>query len=84
MVEHRTFRSRRPGSKPPPPFRSLGNFVYPTLHVSFGRDSKSCWSLLSGAYSRGSKRPHTGKWKIPAVDSIIIEKENSENKPLLC
>ena len=22
-------------------FRSLGNFVHPTLHVSFGRDSKA-------------------------------------------
>ena len=31
-----------------PPFRNLGNFV--TLHspVSFGRDTKSWWSLLSG------------------------------------
>ena len=29
--------------------------------VSFGRDTKSCWSLLSGVYARGSKRSHTGK-----------------------
>ena len=29
------------GSIPPPPFRSLGNFVHPTLPVSFGRDTES-------------------------------------------
>ena len=34
------------GSFPPPPFRSLGNFVHPTLPVSFGRDTKSRWSKL--------------------------------------
>ena len=34
------------GSIPPPPFRSLGNFVHPTLLVSFGRDTKSRWSKL--------------------------------------
>ena len=41
VVECRTFRSRGPGFKSPPSFRSLGNFVYPTLPVSFGRDSKA-------------------------------------------
>ena len=51
------------------PFRNLGNFVHPTLPVSFGRDTKSRWSLLSGVYARGSKRPHTGKWKKLVVDS---------------
>ena len=29
-----------------------------TLPVSFGRDTKSRWSLLSGVYARGSKTPH--------------------------
>ena len=43
-----------------PPFRNLGDFVRPTLPVSFGRDTKSRWSLLSGVYGRGSKRSHTG------------------------
>ena len=28
--------------------------------ASFGRDSISRWSLLSGVYARGSKRSHTG------------------------
>ena len=48
-------------SKPPPPFRNLGNFVNPTLPVPIRRDSKRRWSLLSGVYgyARGSKRPHT-------------------------
>ena len=40
------------------PFGNFGNFLYPTLPVSFGRDTKSRWSLLSGVYARGSKRPH--------------------------
>ncbi|KAI0211911.1 hypothetical protein LSAT2_003218 [Lamellibrachia satsuma] len=42
------------GSIPPPPFRSLDNFVHPTLSVSFGRDSKSRWSLLPDVYARGT------------------------------
>ena len=59
VVERRAFGQR----EPPLPFQSLGNFIYPTLPVSFGRDSKNCWSLLSGVYARGSKRSHAGKWK---------------------
>ena len=44
-----------------PRFRNLGNFVHLTLPVSFGRDTKSRWSLLSGVYARGSKKiPHRG------------------------
>ena len=43
-----------------PPFRNLGNFYTPHLPVSFGSDTKSRWSLLSGVYARGSKRSHTG------------------------
>ena len=78
------------GSIPPPPFQSLGNFFHPTLPVSFRRDgksrwsllsgvyargSKSRWSLLSGVYARGSKRSHAGKWKNPVMDSITLEKD---------
>ena len=47
-------------SDPHPPFRSLTNFVHPNLPVSFGRDTKSCWSLISGVYARGSKYPTQG------------------------
>ena len=43
-----------------PPFRNLGNFVHPTFAMSFGRDTKSRSSLLSGVYARESKRSHTG------------------------
>ena len=39
---------------------AIGNYVYPTFPVSFGRDTKSRWSLLSGIYARGSKIFHTG------------------------
>ena len=31
------------------------NFIHLTLPVSFGRDTKSRWSLLSGVYARGSQ-----------------------------
>ena len=37
----------------------LWQFSYPTLPVSFARDTKSSWSLLSGVYARGSKISHT-------------------------
>ena len=33
---------------------------FPLLPVSFGRDTKSRWSLLSGVYARASKRSYTG------------------------
>ena len=42
------------------PLRNFGNSVYPTLPVSFGGDTKSRRSLLSGVYARGSKIPQTG------------------------
>ena len=42
------------------PLGNFGNFLYPTLPVSFGRDTKRRWSLLSGVYARGSKISHTG------------------------
>ena len=58
------------GSIPPPLFQNLANFIHPTLPVSFGRDSKSCWSLLSGVCAKGSKRSQAGKWKKPVMDSL--------------
>ena len=36
----------------------FGNSVYPALPVSFGGDSKSRRSLLSGVYASRSKRSH--------------------------
>ena len=41
-------------------FGIFGNSVYPALPVSFGGDTKSRRSLLSGVYARGIKIPHTG------------------------
>ena len=48
----------RPGSNPATvtSLRNFGNSVYPALPVSFGGDTKSRRSLLSGVYARGSKR----------------------------
>ena len=48
------------GSNPAEAVWKLGNFLYPTLPVSFRRDTKSRWPLLSGVYARGSERSHTG------------------------
>ena len=42
------------------PLQNLGKFVYPTLPVSFGGDTKRHRSLLSGVYARVSKISHTG------------------------
>ena len=80
VVECRASGRRDRGSKPPLPFQSLGNFIYPTLPVSFGGDSKSCWSLLSGVYARGNKRSHAGKWKTPVMDSLTLEKDTLKNQ----
>ena len=53
-------RGDRVSSPPTAVSKLKGNFVHPTLPVSFGRDTKSCWSLQSGVYARRSKRSHTG------------------------
>ena len=39
--------------------RNFYNYVYPTLPVSFRGYTKSCLSLLSGVYAKGSKIAHT-------------------------
>ena len=46
------------GSNPAEAVWKLWQSPLPTLPVSFGRDTKSRWSLLSGVYARGSKRSH--------------------------
>ena len=48
------------GSNPSGATWKLGKFVYPTLPVYFGCDTITHWSLLSGVYTRGSKRSHPG------------------------
>ena len=49
-----------PGSNPAvlTSLRDFGNSVHPALPVSFGGDTKSRQSLLSGVYARGSKISH--------------------------
>ena len=41
-----------------PTCRHFETFVHVTLPLSFGRNTKSRGSLLSGVYARGSKRSH--------------------------
>ena len=50
-----------------------GNSVYPALPVSFGGDTKSRRSLLSGVYARGSKRSHQSALEcVTVVESTTL------------
>ena len=56
--------------------RNFGNSVYPALPVSFGGDTKSSRSLLSGAYARGSKRSHQSTLEcVTVMDSTTHSKK---------
>ena len=55
--------------------RNFANSVYPALPVSFGGDTKSRRSLLSGVYARGSKRPRQSALEcVTVVDSTAHSK----------
>ena len=67
----------RPGSNPATvtSLRNFGNSVYRALPVSFGGDTKSRRSLLSGVYARGSKRSHQSALEcVTVVDSTTHSK----------
>ena len=70
----------RPGSNPTLVnkfrFGTFGNSIYPSLPVSFGWDTKSRWSLLSGVYARGSKRSHQS-----ALECVTVVDSTSHSKP---
>ena len=54
--------------------------TYPTMPVSFGGDTKSGRSLLSGVYARVSKRSHQSALEICNLSwtpHSILEKDNS-------
>ena len=63
------------------PLRNLGNFVllYHTLPVSFGRDTTSRWSLLSGVYARGSNISHIGGKCVTSRGLHSLTNDNSLN-----
>ena len=61
----------------------LGQFHSPLFAVSFGRDRKSCWSLLCGIYVKGSKRSKAGKWKKSVIDSFTLESSKISKQILL-
>ena len=60
LVEHQTVNRGDGGSIPPTAVSKLRQFCSPHIYMSFGRDNKSRWSLLSGVYAKGSKISHTG------------------------
>ena len=67
----------RPGSNPAAAtsLRTFGNSVYLALPLSFGGDTKSRRSLLSGVYARGSKRSHQSALAcVTVVDSTTHSK----------
>ena len=53
----------------------LWQFRLPRLPVSFGWDTKSRWSLLSGVYARGSKRSHQS-----ALECVTVVDSTSHSK----
>ena len=55
VVDRRTGSRGDSGSIPP-----IAVSFTPHLPVSFRRDTKSRWSLLSGVYARGSERSNSG------------------------
>ena len=74
----------RPGSNPATvtSLRNFGNSVYPALPVSFGGDTKSRRSLLSGVYARGSKRSHQSALEcVTVVDSTTHSKKKTPRPP---
>ena len=75
VAEHRAFGRDDRASKPPPPFRSLGNFVHPTLPVSFGRDGKT-----GGPFCLVSMPGERKEGKTPVMDSLILEKDILKNQ----
>ena len=62
--------------------RKFGNSVCPALPVSFGGDTKSGRSLLSGVYARGSKISHQSALEMCNLSwtpHYSLEKDNSLN-----
>ena len=61
--------------------RNFGNSVYPALPVSFGGNTKSRRSLLSGVYARGSKISHQSALEICNLSWTppLVEKDNSKH-----
>ena len=54
---------------------SFRNFsAYPALPVSFGGDTKSCRSLLSGVYATGSKTSHQSAPVLVSIDSSGVSR----------
>ena len=84
VVECRTLSHVDRSSKPPTGtvVSKHGQFLHPSLSVIFGRDTKSRWSLLPGVYFRGRKTHHKGKLKKSTVDSLTLDKENSNKHKL--
>ena len=61
--------------------KNLALNIRDCLSLSFGGDTKSRWSLLSGVYARGSKRSHQSALEMCNLwtPHSNIEKDNSLN-----
>ena len=64
MIECRIFVQGDRGSKPPPPFQSFSNFVYPTLPVFFSEKTVKAVGPLYLVFMPGEvKDPTQGNGK---------------------
>ena len=59
-VERRTVNRGDSGSISPTLFRNIRSFIHPHICLCLSEETKMRWSLPSGVYARGNKRPHTG------------------------
>ena len=50
---------------------NLSSFFHPTFAASFGRDTKSWWSLLYGVYASVNKKSHAGGQCVTMCSSIL-------------
>ena len=83
MVEHYTFSRGDRDSKPPAAVWKLGQFRLPHFACVFRKTLKAVGPFYLVSMPGEVKDPMQGNGKT-VVDSLTLEKETSENKPLLC
>ena len=84
MIEGWAVGWRNRGSIPPPLFQSLGNFVHPTLPVSFERDCKTFRPFYLVSMPGEVKDPPQGNgknllWTHRASDLILYDCVNASS-----
>ena len=83
MLDHRPVDREDGGSIPPPPFRSFGNFVHPTLPLSFEETVKAVGLFYLVSMPREVKDPTHGNGKKHVMDSLTLESSKISKQILL-